>query len=86
VQVAIRVRPPLLRELEGYQPFQNTALVDPNEKILTVSENVQSVQNGGNAADAGLVRLPARLQSLLKQLPAMGWRTQKSVIKLILQR
>lgn len=55
-QVAIRVRPPLLRELEGYQPFQNTALVDPSEKILTVSENWQSIQNGGNAGDVGLVR------------------------------
>ena len=46
VQVAIRVRPPLLRELEGYQPFQNTALVDTSQRILTVSENLHAIQNG----------------------------------------
>ena len=56
MQVAIRVRPPLLRELEGYQPFQNTALVDTRQTILTVSENLHAIQNGGSAADAGLVR------------------------------
>ncbi|CAL8468827.1 g8368 [Coccomyxa elongata] len=53
-QVAIRVRPPLLRELEGYQPFQNTALVDTSQRILTVSENLHAIQNGSSAADAGL--------------------------------
>ena len=58
VQVAIRVRPPLLRELEGYQPFQNTALVDTSQRILTVSENLHAIQNGSSAADAGLVRDP----------------------------
>ena len=56
IQVVIRVRPPLRRELEGYQPFQNTALIDAGQRILTVSENLQSIQHGGaNGADAGLV-------------------------------
>jgi len=54
-QVVIRVRPPLQRELEGYQPFQNTALVDPGQRKLTVSENAQSIQNGANASDIALV-------------------------------
>lgn len=54
VQVVIRVRPPLPRELEGYQPFQNTALVDPGQRKLTVSENAQSIQNGANASDIAL--------------------------------
>ena len=54
-QVAIRVRPPLQRELEGYHPFQNTALVSANQRIVTVSENLQSTEDGGAAADAGLV-------------------------------
>lgn len=55
VQVVIRVRPPLPRELEAYQPFQNTALVDPGQRKLTVSENAQSIQNGANASDIALV-------------------------------
>jgi hypothetical protein len=67
VQVAIRVRPPLLRELEGYQPFQNTALVDTRQTILTVSENLHAIQNGGSAADAGLVR-PYGLFVILHQV------------------
>ena len=54
-QVAIRVRPPLQREFEGYHPFQNTALVSASQRILTVSENLQSIEDGGAAADAGLV-------------------------------
>ena len=55
MQVVIRVRPPLQRELEGYQPFQNTALVDAGQRKLTVSENAQSIQSGANAADIALV-------------------------------
>ncbi|CAL5221751.1 g4003 [Coccomyxa viridis] len=53
-QVVIRVRPPLQRELEGYQPFRNTALVDPGQRKLTVSENAQSIQNGANPSDIAL--------------------------------
>lgn len=55
MQVVIRVRPPLPRELEGYQPFQNTAIVDTGQRKLTVSENAQSIQSGANAADIALV-------------------------------
>ena len=55
MQVVIRVRPPLQRELEGYQPFQNTAIVDIGQRKLTVSENAQSIQSGANAADIALV-------------------------------
>ena len=57
LQVVIRVRPPLPRELEGYQPFQNTALVDPGQRKLTVSENAHSIQNGANASDIALVSI-----------------------------
>ena len=61
MQVVIRVRPPLQRELEGYQPFQNTALVDAGQRKLTVSENAQSIQSGANAADIALVGTLGRL-------------------------
>ena len=43
------------RELEGYQPFQDTAIVDTGQRKLTVSENAQSIQSGANAADIALV-------------------------------
>ena len=69
MQVVIRVRPPLARELQGYRPFENSALVDPNQRVITLSENLQSLTANGNAAqspDNGMVRLPAT--SLVQQV------------------
>ncbi|DBA91171.1 hypothetical protein WJX77_002837 [Trebouxia sp. C0004] len=57
-KVVIRVRPPLARELQGYRPFENSALVDPNQRVITLSENLQSLAaNGGaaNSPDNGMV-------------------------------
>ena len=58
VQVVIRVRPPLPRELQGYRPFENSALVDPNQRVITLSENLQSLTANGSAQspDNGMVR------------------------------
>lgn len=47
VQVVVRVRPPLARELAGYRPFENAVLVDPSQKVITLSENLQSIANNG---------------------------------------
>ena len=51
----MRVRPPLPRELTGYRPYENAALVDPSHKVITLSENLQSLSSNG-VVD-GLVRL-----------------------------
>ena len=58
LQVVIRVRPPLARELQGYRPFENAAMVDPNHRVITLSENLQSLTtNGGQtqSPDNGMV-------------------------------
>ncbi len=55
------MRPPLARELQGYRPFENSALVDPNQRVITLSENLQSLTaNGGSAQspDNGMVGTP----------------------------
>ncbi len=60
LQVVIRVRPPLARELQGYRPFENSALVDPSQRVITLSENLQSLAaNGGasNSPDNGMVSM-----------------------------
>ncbi|KAK9829931.1 hypothetical protein WJX72_008705 [[Myrmecia] bisecta] len=55
-KVVIRVRPPLARELQGLRPFENTVLVDPSQRVITLSENLQSLTATGNGAlDNGLV-------------------------------
>lgn len=58
LQVVIRVRPPLARELQGYRPFENAAIVDPSQRVITLSENLQSLTaNGGQiqSPDNGMV-------------------------------
>ena len=58
LQVVIRVRPALARELQGYRPFENAAMVDPNQRVITLSENLQSLTaNGGQtqSPDNGMV-------------------------------
>ena len=47
VQVVIRVRPPLPRELQGMRPFENTVMADPSHRTIILSENLQSLQSGG---------------------------------------
>ncbi|GAB4823415.1 hypothetical protein N2152v2_010461 [Parachlorella kessleri] len=47
VKVVVRVRPPLPRELTGYRPYENAALVDPSHKVITLSENLQSLSSNG---------------------------------------
>ena len=43
IQVVIRVRPPLPRELSGEIPFKNTVAVDEREQQITISENIDEV-------------------------------------------
>lgn len=65
-QVVIRVRPPLPRELQGYRPFENAAMVDPNQRVITLSENLPSLTaNGGQAhsPDNGMVLCDCTLPS-----------------------
>ncbi|GMH40298.1 hypothetical protein BSKO_08202 [Bryopsis sp. KO-2023] len=42
-KVVVRVRPPLLRELQGFTPYQHTAFVDPSCKNIIASENLEGV-------------------------------------------
>lgn len=46
-QVVVRVRPPLPRELHGFRPFENAVLVDPAHQLITLSENLAALSNGG---------------------------------------
>ena len=43
LQVVIRVRPPLPREVEGERMFQNIVSVDKEEHVITISENLNAV-------------------------------------------
>jgi hypothetical protein len=53
-QVVIRVRPPLLRELRGYRPYQCTAAVEGKQSIL-LSENLPAVATGAGISPDGLL-------------------------------
>ena len=64
LQVVIRVRPPLPRELQGLRPFANTAMIDRSQKVITLSENLPSLTSNGMSMDNGLVRQPVRQQHL----------------------
>jgi len=52
-KVAIRVRPPLPRELHGDRPFQNVVRVDRAERRITISENLAAVDDEGYAGAPG---------------------------------
>lgn len=54
VQVVVRIRPPLPRELNGFRPFENAVLVDPSRKMVTLSENLAALSNNG--VENGIVR------------------------------
>lgn len=55
VQVVIRVRPPLPRELQGFTEYQCTSLVDARSgQLITISENLPAVLSGQGASDGML--------------------------------
>ena len=54
-QVVVRVRPPLPRELQGFRPFQNAALVDAARTGITLSENPAATSAGGGGVENGVV-------------------------------
>jgi Kinesin motor domain len=54
LQVIIRVRPPLSRELSGWRPYQNTVDIDPDEKAVTLNENLPAHPDQGGASDGML--------------------------------
>jgi hypothetical protein len=62
LQVVVRVRPPLPREINGYKAFENGVLVDPNQRMITISENLRAL--GNNGVENGLVSLPGKLTQL----------------------
>lgn len=57
MQVMIRVRPPLHRELEGPRCYEHTVFVDPSHKNITISENLnciaQSVEDSPTSTYGG---------------------------------
>lgn len=55
LQVVIRVRPPLPRELNGDIPFENIIAIDDREQCITVSKNVDQVidEDGQVVANPG---------------------------------
>eukprot|EP00877_Chromochloris_zofingiensis_P011298 jgi/Chrzof1/6421/Cz18g10030.t1 len=50
-KVVVRCRPPLPRELQGFRPYQCTALVDEPGKLVTISENLQAALNGAGSVE-----------------------------------
>eukprot|EP00884_Botryococcus_braunii_P022705 jgi/Botrbrau1/9118/Bobra.0305s0022.1 len=48
-KVVVRVRPPLLRELQGYRPYEDAVLVHPSNQLITLSERIQSVSSSGTS-------------------------------------
>ncbi|KAA0173549.1 hypothetical protein FNF27_05044 [Cafeteria roenbergensis] len=52
-KVAIRVRPPVPRELHGDRPFQNVVRVDHAERRITISENLAAVEEEGYSGAPG---------------------------------
>ena len=59
------MRPPLPRELQALHRYENTVAVDAGERVVTLSENLASLQGASNPAgtasvDNGVVRTAAR--------------------------
>jgi len=55
MQVVIRVRPPLPRELSGEIQFQNVVAVDEREQMITISEHIDEItdENGQVLSNTG---------------------------------
>ena len=69
LQVVVRIRPPLPRELHGFRAFENAVLVDPSAQVVTLSENLAALQNNG--VEDGIVSPhAARARSLTRQCTA----------------
>ena len=49
----MRVRPPLARELSGFQPYRQAVAVDPASRAITLSENLSSLATHG--AEGGVI-------------------------------
>jgi hypothetical protein len=47
LQVIIRVRPPLERELSGFRPYAPATAIDPTGRGITLSENLRAAANNG---------------------------------------
>lgn len=45
LQVVVRVRPPLPRELQGFRPYEPATLADPSRRAITLSENLRAAAN-----------------------------------------
>eukprot|EP00803_Ostreobium_quekettii_P003237 evm.model.scf_359.6 EVM.evm.TU.scf_359.6 scf_359:28323-37645(+) len=52
-KVIVRVRPPLLRELNGVRPYQHTVCVDPSARKIILSENVDAITQAGGPPKDG---------------------------------
>ena len=52
-KVVVRVRPPLPRELSGELPFQNIIGIDEREQVITIGDNVESMQEETSQASSG---------------------------------
>lgn len=55
MQVVVRVRPPVYRELHDWEPFQNTVAVGASRQELTICENLQAYQTDGTGVHNGLL-------------------------------
>lgn len=53
VQVVVRVRPPLPRELSGYMGYRNAVSVDGSGRQVILSENLAAIANSG--VEGGMV-------------------------------
>ncbi len=49
------MRPPLLRELRGYRPYQCTAAVEEGKQSILLSENLPAVATGTGISPDGLL-------------------------------
>ena len=55
LQVVVRVRPPVYRELNDWEPFQNTVHVGATQQELNICENLQAYQTDGTGVHNGLL-------------------------------
>ena len=49
------MRPPLPRELQALHPYENTVAVDGAQRVITLSENLASLQGASSVAGTASV-------------------------------